>query len=210
MPKAFADERNAEIAREASARPPKRNRLAVTVPSPIDGSYPAPGVLPNTYYIVFVDASFLKIQGFTPQALAPRQDLTRARELAHNTLDGAAAYVPVYTLLEVTFYDSRWWFTYSGGGTPSSGSSGSSGDSGSGVDSGSGDSGSGSGDSGSGSGDSGSGDSGSGSSGCVTWQMLGLPPPPGDGKYLPMIENGCFTWLKVGPCTTASGSSSGA
>jgi hypothetical protein len=125
--------------REPPIRTPRQSRLAVTVPAPIlwyggssseseddadwESRYPQADEQPNTYWIVFVDASYDAQAGYTSAQLTYRQFANRARTLARNTVEGM--YLEPFTLIEVTFYEGQWWFTRGDGGESPYGSQGS-------------------------------------------------------------------------------------
>jgi hypothetical protein len=131
--------------KKALALNPRQTRLAVTVPDPNTGIYPDQASEPNTYWIAFCDGTFPLVQGKQVHSLNLRECPDHALQLAHNIVEGQAAYCEKYTLLIVTAGNVagdnkiRWWFEYWGEGVqgqfsncpstaePSSGSSSSSG-----------------------------------------------------------------------------------
>jgi len=185
------------------AQPAARHqlRLAITVRSPYDDSYPAESDEPNTYWIVFLDGSFPED---TPGKLAPtyklRQAIDAARTTAHNIRD---AYVPRGTPIRVSIHNAQWWFEYGGIADAAVASSlySSSGPSSSGPSS-------------SGPSSSGPSSSGPSSSGQVCHQCFdGLCytdlPIVLDPDYVLGVKDGCLVLTPTKPCvTTNSGSSS--
>lgn len=121
MSKSFRDESNNQMAREGTAQTARQTRLAVTVPNPQTGIYPAKSEQPNTYWIAFVDGDYPSVQGKQVHTLNLRQCPDKARMLAHNIVEGEAAYCEKFTLVQVTFENiagaegkQKCWFAWWG------------------------------------------------------------------------------------------------
>ena len=108
----------ARPARMGAVRSP---RLAETAADPSSGLYPAKATNPNTYWIKFVDASYVLAAGDRGETVTQRQAVPLT--LAHNLLDGEGSYVPRGQLIAVFFDNGRWWFEFCCAGVSSSSSS---------------------------------------------------------------------------------------
>ncbi len=95
--------------RSPEPRQPRNPRLARTVQGPED-AYPARADNPNTYRIVFVDATFTEAVGNQTVSATNRQDPDSASAFAHAQVEDGPAYIAENTLIWVFWDNGRWWF----------------------------------------------------------------------------------------------------
>jgi len=83
----------------------RRNpRLAITAYDPVGGTYPKRSLDPNTYWIIFVDATYTGAHGL--QAITATARQTLAKTVACNIGD---EYLTRGTLVEVFWDNGKWW-----------------------------------------------------------------------------------------------------